>query len=143
MDKELIEAMIGLTHDAPCKLFAEKRDSLFFTVESRSSSALNCIEGELVCDNFIETNLDGQIINSYDSALISGDKVIIDIYKQVHGKDKRDKLIVYNSEMERLSEFVNDDNHEYYIKLLDDEIRCIKDTKTNKYYNLDGTLLKR
>lgn len=143
MDREFIEAMLSLAYDAPCKFFAKKDGSLFFTVESRSSGALGHVDGEVICDNFIETQIDGQIKNCYDFALKTGDCIIVEVKKQLHGKYVRDRIIVYNSNMEKMSEYVEADDKKYCLKLFNDEIRCIKDSVNDIYYNLDGSVLEK
>lgn len=142
MNTEFIEAMLSLTYDAPCKYVCTKDNSIYFIVESRSSMTLNKVEGETICDNFIETDLDGQIKNCYDFALKTDEYIIIEVKKDVHGKSVRDKIVVYNNEMNLISQFVETDVKKYNLKLLDDSIRCIKDSD-DTYYNLDGTILKR
>lgn len=142
MNTEFIEAMLSLTYDAPCKYICTKDNSMYFIVESRSSMTLNKVEGETICDNFIETDLDGQIKNCYDFALKTDEYIIIEVKKDVHGKSVRDKILVYNNEMNLISQFVETDTKKYSLKLLDDRIRCIKDSD-DAYYNLDGTILKR
>lgn len=143
MDIELIEAMLCLTYDAPCKFFYEKEGSLYFIIESRSSKSLGCNDGEVICDNFIETRYDGQISNCYNFALKTEDYIIVEVEKQLHGENVRDKLVVYNNVMDKISEFIDCDDKKYCIKLLDDKIRCIKDSINNIYYNLDGSILQK
>ena len=50
--------------------------------------------------------------------------------------------MVYDSEMNLISEFIETDTKKYCLKLLDDRVRCIKDSEDN-YYNLDGSIIKR
>lgn len=142
MNTEFIEAMLSLTYDAPCKYVCTKDDSMYFIIESRSSITLNRVEGEIICDNFIETDLDGQIKNCYDFALKTDGYIIIEVKKDVHGKSVRDKIVVYNNEMNLISQFIETDTKKYCLKLLDDRGRCIKDSEDN-YYNLDGSIIKR
>lgn len=142
MDKELIESILGLAYDAPCKYVCTKDQLMYFIIESRSSRALNKADGETICDNFIETDLDGQIKNCYDFALKTDKYIIVEVKKDVHGKSVRDKIVVYNNEMNLISQFVETDSKRYYLKLLDDKVRCIKDSDDN-YYNLDGSIIKR
>ena len=142
MNTEFIEAMLSLTYDAPCKYVCTKDNSIYFFVESRSSMTLNKVEGETICDNFIETDLDGQIKNCYDFALKTDGYIIIEVKKDVHGKSVRDKIVVYDSEMNLISEFIDTDTMNYCLILLDDRVRCIKDSEDN-YYNLDGSIIKR
>lgn len=141
MNTEFIEAMLSLTYDVPCKYVCTKDDSMYFIIESRSSITLNRVEGEIICDNFIETDLDGQIKNCYDFALKTDGYIIIEVKKDVHGKSVRDKIVVYDSEMNLISEFIETDTKKYCLKLLDDRVRCIKDSEDN-YYNLDGSIIK-
>lgn len=142
MNTEFIEAMLSLTYDAPCKYVCTKEQSMYFIVESRSGMTLNKVEGETICDNFIETDLDGQIKNCYDFALKTDEYIIIEVKKDVHGKSVRDKIVVYNNEMNLISQFIETDTKKYCLKLLDDRGRCIKDSEDN-YYNLDGSIIKR
>lgn len=142
MNTEFIEAILSLTYDAPCKYVCTKEQSMYFIVESRSGMTLNKVEGETICDNFIETDLDGQIKNCYDFALKTDEYIIIEVKKDVHGKSVRDKIVVYNNEMNLISQFIETDTKKYCLKLLDDRGRCIKDSEDN-YYNLDGSIIKR
>lgn len=142
MNTEFIEAMLSLTYDAPCKYVCTKEQSMYFIVESRSGMTLNKVEGETICDNFIETDLDGQIKNCYDFALKTDEYIIIEVKKDVHGKSVRDKIVVYNNEMNLISQFIETDTKKYCLKLLDDRGMCIKDSEDN-YYNLDGSIIKR
>lgn len=142
MDRDTIEAMLSLTFDAPCKFFAERGDSLFFIAESRCSQSLSTIETETLCDHFIETDLCGQIENNYNGA-IKGDSYLIVITEKLeHGKLVRDRIIIYDCDVNLIHEFINDEEHDYVIKLFNDETRCVKDTKHNIYYNLDGTVIQ-
>lgn len=142
MNRDIIEAMISLTYDAPCRFFCEKGESLYFYIESRSSKNLNKVDGEIICDNFIETDLSGQIKNCYDFALKVGEYIVVEINKQCHGKSIRDKIVVYNSNMDILSEFVESEQKKYCLRLFNDEIRCIKENLSGIYYNLDGNILQ-
>lgn len=142
MNTEFIEAILSLNYDAPCKYVCTKEQSMYFIVESRSGMTLNKVEGETICDNFIETDLDGQIKNCYDFALKTDEYIIIEVKKDVHGKSVRDKIVVYNNEMNLISQFIETDTKKYCLKLLDDRGRCIKDSEDN-YYNLDGSIIKR
>lgn len=141
MDKDTIETMLSLLYDAPCKYISTKSNSIYFIIESRSSKSLNKADNEIICDNFIETDFDGQIINCYDFALKTEQYIIVELTKDNHGKQVRDKIIVYDNNMNVISQFTDTDNKKYSLKLLNDKIRCVRDSNNN-YYNLDGSILQ-
>lgn len=142
MDRDFVEAMLSLAYDAPCRFFCEKDNSLYFYIESRSSKNLNRAENEVICDNFIETDLNGQVKNCYDFALKVGDSIIVEFNKESHGKFIRDKIVVYNNKMDEISRFIESENKKYCLRLFNDEIRCIKESLSDTYYNLDGSVLQ-
>lgn len=141
MDKDSVETMLSLVYDAPCKYINTKENSMYFIIESRSSRSLNTADNEIMCDNFIETDSSGQVINCYDFALKTDENIIVELTKDSHGEQIRDKIIVYDNDINIVHQFVNTDNIKYSLKLLNDEIRCIKDSN-NVYYGLDGSIIQ-
>ena len=142
MNEEVIEAMLALVYDAPCSLYYNAGDTLYFVVENRSLKSLSVGDDEKLYDNLVVTNKNGEIQETYNFALGSGDKLIVEMTKDSHGKAIRDKLVVYDNSMNKLTEYVNTDTKDFVLKLLNDEVRCIR-CSDGTLYGLDGNILER
>lgn len=142
MDTKMLETMLSLIYDAPCEKLYDKEDKLYFGIINRSVKALSILDDEKLFDNIIQTDINGNVVNEYDLSLKSGEYYIAELKKSEHGKYRRDRLIVFNKDMEIIKEYINDDNNNYTISTLDDNTRIIHNSNGNDY-NIDGTIIER